>query len=32
MNSKCRELIINESTNQEFEDNMIVIKGASYNL
>jgi len=30
MNSKLRELIINESTNQEFEDNMIIIKGAKH--
>ena len=30
MNTKFRELIINESINQEFEDNMIIIKGAKH--
>lgn len=30
MNTKLRELIINESTSQELEDNMIIIKGAEH--
>jgi len=30
MNTKLRELTINENTNQEFEDNMIIIKGAKH--
>jgi len=30
MDTKRRELIINESINQKSEDNMIVIKGARH--